>query len=119
MQIMELLGPSLWDVWKQTEQSLDTEYVACVAVEALTILEDLHSRGCATHHICKRTANLARTVVLACHEGHAYQQEPLPHGKMPGCRAAGLCMGTSSLRTLFWATQTHLRSSDCTWWIWA
>lgn len=45
MQIMELLGPSLWDVWKQTEGSMDIEYVACVAMEALTILEDLHSRG--------------------------------------------------------------------------
>ena len=45
MQIMELLGPSLWDVWKQTEHSLDTEYVACVAIAALSILEDLHSRG--------------------------------------------------------------------------
>ncbi len=45
MQIMELLGPSLWDVWKKTEQSLSPEFAACVAVEALTILEDLHRRG--------------------------------------------------------------------------
>ena len=45
VQIMELLGPSLWDVWKKTEKSLGPEYAACVAVEALTILEDLHRRG--------------------------------------------------------------------------
>ena len=47
VQIMELLGPSLWDVWKKTEhsQSLQIEFVACVAVEALIILEDFHSRG--------------------------------------------------------------------------
>lgn len=119
MQIMELLGPSLWDVWKQTDQSLATEYVACVAVEALTILEDLHSRGCDTHPVCKCIATLARRVMLACHEGQAYQQEPRPDGKMHGCPAAGLCMGTSSLRTLFWAIQTHLSVSACTLWIWA
>ncbi len=45
VQIMELLGPSLWDMWKQTEHSLHIEFVACIAVEALTILEELHSRG--------------------------------------------------------------------------
>lgn len=48
---MELLGPSLWDVWKKTEHSLSPEYAACVAVEALTILEDLHRRGSDTFHL--------------------------------------------------------------------
>ena len=42
---MELLGPSLWDLWKKTEQSMGVEFVACVAIEALTILEHLHGRG--------------------------------------------------------------------------
>ena len=51
VQVMELLGPSLWDVWKKTEHSLSPEYAACVAVEALTILEDLHRRGSDTFHL--------------------------------------------------------------------
>ena len=42
---MDLLGPSLWDVWNQEGQQLTAQYVACVAVEALTILEDLHKKG--------------------------------------------------------------------------
>ena len=44
---MELLGPSLWDVWNgPADQALSEQYVACVAVEALTILEHLHNKGC-------------------------------------------------------------------------
>ena len=44
---MELLGPSLWDVWNgPADQALNEQYVACVAVEALTILEHLHDKGC-------------------------------------------------------------------------
>ena len=45
MQIMELLGPSLWDTWRENAQCLNTEFAACVAVEALNILRKLHSRG--------------------------------------------------------------------------
>ena len=46
-QVMELLGPSLWDVWNgPADQALSEQYVACVAVEALTILEHLHNKGC-------------------------------------------------------------------------
>lgn len=42
---MDLLGPSLWDVWNQQYQHLSEGYVACVAVEALTILQALHNKG--------------------------------------------------------------------------
>ncbi len=45
MQIMELLGPSVWDVWTTEGQSLPIPYVACVAAEALRALQDLHGRG--------------------------------------------------------------------------
>ncbi|KAG2430221.1 hypothetical protein HXX76_010320 [Chlamydomonas incerta] len=43
--VMDLLGPSLWDVWNQHGQRLSEAYVACVAMEALTILQALHTRG--------------------------------------------------------------------------
>ena len=43
--IMDLLGSSLWDVWNQEGQQLSAQYVACVAVEALAILEALHIKG--------------------------------------------------------------------------
>ena len=40
-----MLGPSLWDVWNAKKQQLTQEMVACIAVEALSILEKLHSKG--------------------------------------------------------------------------
>ncbi len=42
---MDLLGPSLWDVWNQKNQHLPEYYVACVAMEALSILQALHQKG--------------------------------------------------------------------------
>ncbi len=42
---MELLGPSVWDVWNTEGQTLPVPYVACVATEALRALQDLHNRG--------------------------------------------------------------------------
>ena len=42
---MDMLGPSLWDVWNEPDQLMSDQYVACIAVEALTILEHLHRKG--------------------------------------------------------------------------
>jgi hypothetical protein len=44
-QVMDMLGPSLWDVWNSQGQVMSQEMVACIAVEALSILKDLHSKG--------------------------------------------------------------------------
>lgn len=44
-QAMDMLGPSLWDVWNSQGQVMTQEMVACIAVEALSILKDLHSKG--------------------------------------------------------------------------
>ncbi|KAI7731607.1 hypothetical protein M8C21_027421, partial [Ambrosia artemisiifolia] len=41
--VMDKLGPSLWD--RVLLDSLSEEMVACIAVEALSILEQLHLRG--------------------------------------------------------------------------
>ena len=46
-QVMDLLGPSLWDRWNREGQRMPEHLVACIAVEALTILEHLHTKGCA------------------------------------------------------------------------
>ncbi|KAI3724875.1 hypothetical protein L1987_64642 [Smallanthus sonchifolius] len=43
--VMDKLGPSLWDVWNSSNQTLSEEMVACIAVEALSILEQLHLGG--------------------------------------------------------------------------
>ncbi|KAK9130869.1 hypothetical protein Sjap_011356 [Stephania japonica] len=43
--VMDMLGPSLWDIWNSNKQSLTEEMVACIAVEAISILEKLHLRG--------------------------------------------------------------------------
>nr|XP_043612356.1 casein kinase 1-like protein HD16 [Erigeron canadensis] len=43
--VMDMLGPSLWDVWNNLGQSMSPNMVACIAVEAISILEKLHSKG--------------------------------------------------------------------------
>ncbi|KNA16697.1 hypothetical protein SOVF_086420 isoform A [Spinacia oleracea] len=43
--IMDMLGPSLWDVWNSLGQSMSPNMVACIAVEAISILEKLHLKG--------------------------------------------------------------------------
>ncbi|GBG88336.1 hypothetical protein CBR_g46901 [Chara braunii] len=45
IMVMDMLGPSLWDVWNTSGQQMSPEMVACIAVEALSILENLHSKG--------------------------------------------------------------------------
>ena len=45
IMVMDLLGPSLWDVWNQHGQRVSQSMVACIAVEALSILEALHAKG--------------------------------------------------------------------------
>ena len=47
-QVMDMLGPSLWDVWNTHGQVMSQEMVSCIAVEALSILEKLHLKGCAS-----------------------------------------------------------------------
>ncbi|KQJ85564.1 casein kinase 1-like protein HD16 [Brachypodium distachyon] len=45
VMIMDMLGPSLWDSWNSSGQSMSSEMVACIAVEAISILESMHSKG--------------------------------------------------------------------------
>ncbi|XP_057454401.1 casein kinase 1-like protein HD16 [Lotus japonicus] len=45
IMIMDMLGPSLWDVWNSNSHTMSTEMVACIAIEAISILEKMHSRG--------------------------------------------------------------------------
>lgn len=40
-----MLGPSLWDVWNSQGQVMSQEMVSCIAVEALSILKELHAKG--------------------------------------------------------------------------
>jgi hypothetical protein len=42
---MDMLGPSLWDVWNSQGQLMTQEMVSCIAVEALSILKELHAKG--------------------------------------------------------------------------
>ncbi|GAB2269372.1 Casein kinase 1-like protein hd16 [Dionaea muscipula] len=45
IMVMDILGPSLWDVWNNNSHTMSIEMVACIAIEALSILEKMHSRG--------------------------------------------------------------------------
>ncbi|XP_065861739.1 casein kinase 1-like protein HD16 isoform X1 [Euphorbia lathyris] len=45
VMVMDMLGPSLWDVWNSSGQAMSSEMVACIAVESLSILDKMHSRG--------------------------------------------------------------------------
>ncbi|XP_062079350.1 casein kinase 1-like protein HD16 [Humulus lupulus] len=42
---MDMLGPSLWDLWNTNNQMLSEDTVACIAVEAISILEQVHFKG--------------------------------------------------------------------------
>ncbi|XP_047086238.1 casein kinase 1-like protein HD16 [Lolium rigidum] len=43
--IMAMLGPTLWDVWYSQGQKMSFQMVACIAVEAISILAKIHSKG--------------------------------------------------------------------------
>ncbi|KAG2728974.1 hypothetical protein I3760_01G228900 [Carya illinoinensis] len=45
VMVMDMLGPSLWDVWNNNSHIMSIEMVACIAIEAISILEKMHSRG--------------------------------------------------------------------------
>ncbi|EYU29288.1 hypothetical protein ABFS82_05G132700 [Erythranthe guttata] len=45
IMVMDMLGPSLWDVWNNNSHTMSIEMVACIAIEAISILEKLHSKG--------------------------------------------------------------------------
>ncbi|KAK4791573.1 hypothetical protein SAY86_031986 [Trapa natans] len=45
IMVMDILGPSLWDVWNNNAHSMSIDMVACIAIEAISILEKMHSRG--------------------------------------------------------------------------
>ncbi|WOL14142.1 casein kinase 1-like protein HD16 [Canna indica] len=45
IMVMDMLGPSLWDVWNNNSHTMSTEMVACIAIEAISILEKVHSKG--------------------------------------------------------------------------
>ncbi|KAF6151762.1 hypothetical protein GIB67_010336 [Kingdonia uniflora] len=45
IMVMDMLGPSLWDAWNSSGQAMSSEMVACIAVESISILEKMHSKG--------------------------------------------------------------------------
>eukprot|EP00210_Caulerpa_lentillifera_P002175 g2089.t1 len=45
VMIMDVLGPSLWDKWTESGSALAQDMVACIAMEAIGILKDFHSKG--------------------------------------------------------------------------
>ncbi|KAL2996568.1 hypothetical protein AAZX31_10G279100 [Glycine max] len=45
VMVMDILGPSLWDLWNTSSQMMSSEMVSCIAVESLSILEKMHSKG--------------------------------------------------------------------------
>ncbi|KAL1830631.1 hypothetical protein DCAR_0100558 [Daucus carota subsp. sativus] len=45
IMVMDMLGPSLWDVWNNKSNAMSTEMVACIAIEAISILEKVHAKG--------------------------------------------------------------------------
>ncbi|CAD5194173.1 unnamed protein product [Musa acuminata subsp. malaccensis] len=45
IMVMDMLGPSLWDVWNNNSHTMSIEMVACIAIEAISILEKMHPKG--------------------------------------------------------------------------
>lgn len=62
---MDCLGPSLWDVWNTQGQVMSQEMVACIAVEAIAILERLHAKGCVPIG-ARPLSSCAAVAVLVC-----------------------------------------------------
>ncbi|KAF7841910.1 casein kinase 1-like protein HD16 [Senna tora] len=60
IMVMYMLGPSLWDVWNSVGQAMSPNMVACIAVEAISILEKHHMKG-GTIRYASVHAHLGRT----------------------------------------------------------
>ncbi|KAK2991817.1 hypothetical protein RJ640_006377 [Escallonia rubra] len=60
IMVMDMLGPSLWDVWNNNSHTMSIEMVACIAIEAISILEKMHSKG-GTLRYASVHAHLGRT----------------------------------------------------------
>ncbi|XP_042021484.1 casein kinase 1-like protein HD16 isoform X2 [Salvia splendens] len=45
VMVMDMLGPSLWDIWNNNSRTMSVDMVACIAIESISILEKMHSRG--------------------------------------------------------------------------
>ncbi|XP_028789718.1 casein kinase 1-like protein HD16 [Neltuma alba] len=45
IMVMDMLGPSLWDVLVVVNSRMSVQMIACIAVEAISIFEKMHSRG--------------------------------------------------------------------------
>ncbi|KAG0539367.1 hypothetical protein BDA96_03G316300 [Sorghum bicolor] len=45
VMVMDMLGPSLWDVWNNNSHTMSSQMVACIAIESISILEKMHSKG--------------------------------------------------------------------------
>ena len=62
-----MLGPSLWDVWNTQGQIMSQEMVACIAVEALSILEKLHLKG---YDAWQRRSSFIRHIIIPSDSGY-------------------------------------------------
>ncbi|KAH7836960.1 hypothetical protein Vadar_007868 [Vaccinium darrowii] len=45
IMVMDMLGPSLSELFKSKSRRMSKKMVACIAIEAISILEEIHSRG--------------------------------------------------------------------------
>eukprot|EP01026_Neomeris_dumetosa_P005083 TRINITY_DN1139_c1_g1_i1.p1 TRINITY_DN1139_c1_g1~~TRINITY_DN1139_c1_g1_i1.p1 ORF type:complete len:762 (+),score=111.15 TRINITY_DN1139_c1_g1_i1:172-2457(+) len=45
VMVLELLGPSLWDMWNEQHCRVSQDFAACFCVEAIQILRGLHKKG--------------------------------------------------------------------------
>ncbi|CAM0882778.1 unnamed protein product [Alopecurus aequalis] len=45
VMVMDMLGLSLWDACNSNSHAMSVEMVACIAIEAVSILEKVHSKG--------------------------------------------------------------------------
>ena len=90
LQIMELLGQSLWDVCNVPARNcLSEAYVACVAIEALAILQGMHEKGYAT---CPLKVLGVMFPFSLC-RSELYGRPQLQHGRTAwhGCHGPASC----------------------------
>jgi hypothetical protein len=87
---MDVLGPSLWDVWNQQGQVMSQEMVACIGIEALSILKELHSKGWGP--ALAAASSPARLMRVSSRQQAHASPPPFPHPPTspPACQPASL-----------------------------
>jgi hypothetical protein len=121
VQIIELLGKSLWDLHARKSYVFTDHVLACIAMEAIIMLQHMHDHGCASSmHACRSSAAVSPTLITVTKCVKCKPRHGATHGNLLSSWPAGMCMAMLSQRIWCWAP--HLSQElprGYTWLTWA